>query len=180
VTDITETNEPEEEQEEVMYCQVHPNIPATLRCNKCGRPMCTRCIVRTPVGYRCKQCVYQQQNVYFNSVGRDYWVAGVVAFVMSALLGGFLLMFNYLLVTLFLSAPVGGVVSEVVFRAVGKRRGRHTWVVVGLATAAGVLPVLLLRLVGGHMFLADWLNPLIYLALAAGAASTRFRHGRPV
>jgi hypothetical protein len=52
--------------------------------------------------------------------------------------------------------------------------------VVGLATAAGVLPVLLLRLAGGHMFLYDWLNPLIYLALAAGAASARFRYGRPV
>src|SRR5688572_1451926 len=39
------------------FCAIHTSVETTLRCNKCGRYMCVKCAVRTPVGYRCKQCV---------------------------------------------------------------------------------------------------------------------------
>ena len=52
-----------------------------LRCNKCGNPICMACAVRTPVGYRCTNCVREQQNIYFNALGRDNIVAFAVGFV---------------------------------------------------------------------------------------------------
>jgi hypothetical protein len=36
---------------EAMYCANHPNRQTHLRCNKCGKPVCTKCIKPTPVGY---------------------------------------------------------------------------------------------------------------------------------
>ena len=36
--------------EELTYCEVHPDRETALRCNKCGRPMCTHCEVLRPFG----------------------------------------------------------------------------------------------------------------------------------
>ena len=35
------------------YCANHPGVETSLRCNKCGKPICAKCAVRTPTGYRC-------------------------------------------------------------------------------------------------------------------------------
>ncbi|HYN88142.1 MAG TPA: tetratricopeptide repeat protein, partial [Ardenticatenaceae bacterium] len=43
--------------EEMLHCSVHPDRETMLRCNRCGRPMCPECAVRTPVGLRCRECV---------------------------------------------------------------------------------------------------------------------------
>jgi len=37
-------------------CPRHPGITTRLRCSKCGTPICPRCMVETPVGYRCPTC----------------------------------------------------------------------------------------------------------------------------
>ncbi len=55
----------------VLYCTVHPNVETALRCNRCGRPMCNRCAVRTPVGYRCRECVRGQQQVFYTAQTLD-------------------------------------------------------------------------------------------------------------
>src|SRR5215212_8141275 len=40
----------------VLYCANHPNVQTNLRCSRCGKPICARCRVATPVGYRCYDC----------------------------------------------------------------------------------------------------------------------------
>lgn len=37
-------------------CTYHPNVLTRLRCSKCGTPICPRCAVETPVGFRCPSC----------------------------------------------------------------------------------------------------------------------------
>src|SRR5215217_3244883 len=37
-------------------CADHPDVETRLRCSRCGRPICPRCSVRTPVGMRCPDC----------------------------------------------------------------------------------------------------------------------------
>ncbi|CCF83781.1 B-box zinc finger protein [Nitrolancea hollandica] len=37
-------------------CTYHPNVRTRLRCSKCGTPICPRCAVETPVGFRCPEC----------------------------------------------------------------------------------------------------------------------------
>lgn len=37
-------------------CTYHPNVRTGLRCTRCGKPICPKCGVRTPVGLRCPDC----------------------------------------------------------------------------------------------------------------------------
>jgi hypothetical protein len=37
-------------------CTYHPDVMTGLRCTRCGKPICPRCGVRTPVGLRCPDC----------------------------------------------------------------------------------------------------------------------------
>ena len=57
------------------YCEVHPDRETSLRCNKCGRLMCTECAVLTPVGYRCRECVRGQQERPENDADARYRTA---------------------------------------------------------------------------------------------------------
>ncbi len=160
-----DTHAEEQSEEEVLYCTVHPTVQTTLRCNRCGRPMCTKCAVKTPVGYRCKQCVREQQDVFFNAQVIDYMIATGASLVISFFAAWIIARINFFLIAIFLAPAVGGVIGTVVWRLTGKRRGRYTSLFVGTAVVAGALPFVLL-------------NPIsiaIYLFLATGAAVARFR-----
>jgi hypothetical protein len=37
-------------------CTYHPEVMTGLRCTRCGKPICPKCAVRTPVGLRCPDC----------------------------------------------------------------------------------------------------------------------------
>ena len=71
-----------------LHCANHPDRETMLRCNKCDKPICFQCAVRTPVGYRCKECVRAQQNVYYNGGQSDLLIAGIVALVLGGIFGG--------------------------------------------------------------------------------------------
>jgi MFS family permease len=116
---------------DTLYCANHPQTPTSLRCNKCGKPICTRCAVLTPVGYRCRECVRGQQQVFETVLWYDYVVAAVIAAPLAGLAGFLLVNLGFFVILL---APVaGGVIAEVVRWAVRRRRGRY----LGLAAAAG-------------------------------------------
>ena len=38
-------------------CYRHPNRPTSIRCQRCGRPICADCQVIAPVGVQCPDCV---------------------------------------------------------------------------------------------------------------------------
>lgn len=37
-------------------CTYHSDVQTGLRCSRCGKPICPKCSVRTPVGLRCPDC----------------------------------------------------------------------------------------------------------------------------
>ena len=39
-----------------MRCATHPGVETALKCSKCGRPICPKCMVETAVGARCPEC----------------------------------------------------------------------------------------------------------------------------
>ncbi len=153
-----------DEATETLFCTVHPTIATTLRCNRCGRPMCTKCAVKTPVGYRCRQCVREQQDKFFNAQVLDYIVAAVVSLVISFFAAAIVARL-WILLAFLLSPAAGGVIASVVWILTKKRRGRYTPIVIGTSVILGALPFLLV-------------NPLsvgIYLFMATGAAVARYR-----
>lgn len=136
---MTDSNAP------VLMCANHPNTPTALRCNKCGKPVCTKCIVRTPVGYRCRECVRGQQQIFQTAVWSDYLIAAVITAPVALLAG--LLVTSLSFFSIFLSPVVGTLLAELVRAAIGRRRGRYlSWVTVG-AYVAGCLPLLIMPLV---------------------------------
>src|SRR5512143_3123673 len=112
---------------ETHFCYYHPNTPTELRCNKCGKYICVKDAVRTPVGYRCKSCVREQQDIFFNATPVDYAVAAVVASVLSMIAAFIMPALGFLAI---FGGPIAGtIIAEGVFRATGKRRGRYIWIV---------------------------------------------------
>lgn len=74
-----------------MYCPRHPKEQTYLRCGKCERPICAKCRVSTPVGFRCIECAnlqvlptYAVQPTYYlrSAVG-GLVVAGIMGVVMG-------------------------------------------------------------------------------------------------
>ncbi len=163
---------------ESLTCANHPDRETLLRCNKCGKPICISCAVRTPVGYRCNECVREQQNIYFNALGRDNIVALAVGFVLTLIFApivGFLLssigFFGFFIA--FIAGSGGGtLVARVIRSAVGNRRGRKLphWALAGIIL--GVAPwAIFFLLAGGRGFLML----LLFAGLAIASAFPQLR-----
>ena len=184
---MTNLNEP------ILYCANHPQTPTALRCNRCGKPVCTKCIVRTPVGYRCRECVRGQQQIFETAVWSDYVIVAVVVAPLAGLAGFLATSLGFFVI--FLAPVVGGLLAELVRLAVRRHRGRRlNWVALG-AFVVGCLPLLLrpllyvfLGLLGGVdpnlgrattglLFSTGlsfvWLG--VYVVLGAGALYARLR-----
>lgn len=41
------------------FCYRHSKVATSLACGRCGRPVCTRCVVLGPAGPRCPECALQ-------------------------------------------------------------------------------------------------------------------------
>lgn len=129
--------------DEAVFCAVHPDRETALRCNKCGRPMCTECAVQTPVGYRCRDCVRGQQDKFYTATTLDNGIAAGVAVGLGLVLNwaaGFVLMipFGLFIMLLFLAPAAGSLVPRVVLALTKRRRSRYMGeiVVVGLVIGA--------------------------------------------
>lgn len=184
-----------------VYCVNHPKTETLLRCNKCDKPVCIKCVERTPVGYRCKECLNIQQAGYYTATSADYTMAAMVGIVVSIVGGAIAAAISGLwLFEIFYAPFAGGIIAEVIRRAIGKRRGRYVWLVVcgavivggflgaGILSIPGVLAATLRSQLGASalllwllsvpiMALAHLLSIgfLIYLALAVGTVYARLK-----
>lgn len=144
----------------MLGCINHPGRETTLRCNRCDGPICPDCARKTPVGYRCVGCVRQQQSIFDTAVWHDYVVAAVISFVLSGLAGALLVRFGWFVI--FLAPTVGGFISEIIRRAIGRRRGKYlSYVAVGCMLLAGLFN------------LTMW--GIVYLAIASTTLYARLR-----
>lgn len=69
---------------EVRHCYRHPDRETGVSCSNCGRPICHECMIPAPVGFRCPECVKQQNvrgtraKVVTRGQMRSRWDAGAV------------------------------------------------------------------------------------------------------
>jgi len=177
---------------EGMECAYHPGVLTHLRCNKCGKPICARCAIHTPVGYRCKECVRQQQAVYYTAFRlRHYVTAGLVTLPL-ALIAGWIVPSLGWFYAIILGPVAGAAIAGVAEWAVKHRRGRYMWLVVCGSIVLGTAPHVLLTVIsfvgslGSYalgMMGSPWIGTLdlaqdlLYVALAVGVAYARLRDG---
>lgn len=160
----------------ITYCANHPDRETNLRCNRCGKYICAKCAVRSPTGYRCQECVRGQQKLFETAQVTDYFVAFIVASVLSAI-GGFISA-RIGFFALLLAPAAGSLIAEAVRSATGKRRSPRLFLVAAAGVAAGgaifVLQPLYFLLVfrdPGALYLILW--PVIYAGLATSTAYYR-------
>jgi hypothetical protein len=159
---------------EMTTCFYHPSVETTLRCNRCSKPICTRCAVSTPVGYRCKECIREQQETFYSTLWYDYVLAAVVTIPLAAVASLIISGIGWL--TIFVAPFVGGIIAEAVRLVTGRRRGRWLPLVVSLAMIAGALPILAGGMIGfliGPLRLGNTIWQVVYLALAISSAYYR-------
>jgi hypothetical protein len=169
-----------DEELEALFCANHPGRETHLRCNRCGKPICSSCANPTPVGYRCPECIREQEDVYYTATPLDYLVTLLVVLPLSLLVGfvaALILSSPFGFFLIFLGAFSGSLIGRVAFRVAGRRRGR--WMphmVVICVVIGGILPSLgfiVAAFLGQFSLRLLFLG--IYLVAAAGAAYYQMR-----
>ncbi len=121
-----------------MKCATHPNVETNLRCGKCDKPICPRCMVQTPVGARCRECARLYKLPTYRMSLQHYFRGAGAALGMAVATGAiwgilaWLVPFFYL--NLLLGAGVGYGCAEVISLAVNRKRGTVLAVIAGTAT----------------------------------------------
>jgi hypothetical protein len=161
----------------IEYCTVHPTVETTLHWNKCGRPMCVKCSVRTPVGYRCRECVKGQQATFYNATAFDPIIQSVVSVIMSAIaaeiigyMGGMLGFLGFF-ITFAAGGAVGAFIADMACRAAGRRRGQYTWLIIAGGVALGAIFALPVVFATSR----NWIGWGIYIFTATSAAAGQLR-----
>jgi hypothetical protein len=161
-----------------VYCSNHPQTETALRCNNCEKPICAKCAVQTPTGYRCPECVRGQQKAFETAEWQDYpaiflivlglsFVGSIVIYII-----GNLGWFGF--ITLLVSPSIAGLLSEIGRRIVRNRRSKKLFQAAAAAALIGSLPLLLftlIRLLGGFGSLFAIL-PLVWQAFYTFSVTT--------
>lgn len=144
--------------------------------------MCMKCVQRTPVGYRCKECLGEQRAGYYTATPLDHVIAAIVGVLLGAIAAFAMQLINLgffsIIIAIFVGPFAGGVISEAIRRLTGKRRGRYLALVACIAIAGGALglflpPILLLggRAMGSLLNFGFW----VFLFLAISTTYARLR-----
>ncbi len=155
-----------------MKCDAHPDVETNLRCGKCGRPICPKCLVQTPVGARCSDCARLRRLPTFEVSLRHYLIASGVGLVVAAAAGIAWAMifdlFRYLLFYLLLAAAVGYAIGELISLSVNRKRGP---ILQAIAASSMALSFAI-----GYLFLDSFsLYHVFGLALGIAIAVVRLR-----
>ena len=159
---------------ETTTCFYHPKRETALQCNRCAKSICTSCAVSTPVGYRCKDCINEQQETFYSAIWYDYLAAVVVTIPMALIASYIISGIGWL--TIFIAPFAGTLIAEAVRLVSGRRRGRWLPIAVSASIVVGSLPILLSGLIGllsTALSLWSILWQVVYLALAVSSAYYR-------
>lgn len=126
-----------------MRCATHPEVETNLRCGKCGKPICPRCLVQTPVGARCPDCAklyklptYRVPPLYYlRAIGVALGVA-VVGGIIWGVINSIIPFFN---LNLILAPASGYTIGELVSRSVNRKSGRGLAIIGGMAVVLSYL-----------------------------------------
>ncbi len=133
---------------EWLVCANHPGRQTNLRCNRCDKPICTQCARRTPVGYRCKTCVREQEDVFYTAEPLHYVIAAAVALLLGILAALLVSFIPFWFLLIFIGPAIGTLIGRVTFLAIGRRRGRYLPYLAAALVALSAVGILVL---GGNL-----------------------------
>lgn len=169
-------------------CSYHPDVMTGLRCTRCGKPICARDAVRTPVGLRCPDCAGVRAMPSIRTSGDALLKAiggGLLVAVLVAVLWRFLPDWGF-----YLSLAMGFGVVETIAKLTRNKRGRDLQIAAILIITVGfaLSRALLAQRYGialadinqltprvSRLLQLDAVPDLVYMALAYLIAWIRFR-----
>ncbi len=161
-----------------MKCAYHPDVETSLRCGKCGKPICPKCMVQTPVGARCPDCAKLYKLPTYSVSTKYYLRAAGTALGMAIVCGiawGVVRAYvPFIFFNLLLAAGAGYAIGEVVSLSVNRKRGTGLAIVGGIAVPISYLVSIFSNLLfnfGASFSLFD----LLALALGIFVAVIRLR-----
>lgn len=130
-----------------MRCAAHPNVETNLLCGKCGKPICPKCMVQTPVGARCPECAGLHKlptfrvstQYYLRAIGAGLGMA-IVCGIVWGLVEWIIPLFSF---NLLLGPAIGYAIGEVISLSVNHKRGTRLAIVAGIFVATSYLISLL-------------------------------------
>jgi hypothetical protein len=175
VTAIADTP-PGQQDEDVTYCATHPTVETELRCSRCEKPICPRCLVQTPVGARCRECGTSKKSPIYTLTPMLYARMAALAIIGGGLVGlawalvapgAFFIGFFSLIV----AGAVGWIMAKGIERAANYKRGRP----VQLFAVGGILIAYAVRSAFVYDGLMLDIYGLIGLAVACYVAISNLR-----
>lgn len=168
---------PDREQQGALtrHCHWHPEVETALSCSRCGKDVCTQCMVQAPVGIRCRECGRAVRPPTFD-VQPGYYARAIVVAVAVAIGGG--LLWVLIVKSVFGKIPyipsllalvVGYAAGELISLSVNRKRGTGlAWIAGGAVVAAFLISWLTLRF-------NDGIFGLIFIFLGVFIAVQRVR-----
>jgi len=124
-------------EDETLHCYRHPDRVTYVRCGRCDRPICPKCAMQGPVGFRCKTCGKPANDALTSFTARQL-VLGMATSLVTSTIGGIIglrLGFFVILIGFF----AGGLIADAVMRFTGYKRGPVMAVVLLGGIALGTL-----------------------------------------
>lgn len=154
------------------YCANHPTVETSLRCNRCEKPICTKCAILTPTGYRCQECVRSQQKVFDTALWYDYLLAIAIGFILSYIGSRIISYIGFF--TIFVAPIAGMIIAEAIRAAIRRRRSNLLFILTGIAVALGALIPIITWLLWGFLSLTlVWLG--VYAFIVTSTVYYRLR-----
>jgi len=152
-----------------MRCATHPEVETSLRCGRCGRLICPKCLVQTPVGARCPDCARMKRLPTYEVSPRQYLIAsgaGLGVAIVTGFAWAFIPLSGYF--SLLIALVVGYAIGEVISRSVNRKRSLGLQVIGGISMVVSYVIYYL-------FFPLFSLFPIIGLALGILIAVIRLR-----
>jgi len=158
-----------------MKCATHPEVETSLRCGRCGKPICPKCLVQTPVGARCRDCArlhrlptYRVTTKYYLKATGTALGMAIVCGIVWGLIGGTA---HFFYLNLLLAPGAGYAIGEVTSLSVNRKRGTGLAIVGSLAVVISYLVSIFFPL----WWLSFNLLDILALALGIFVVTTRLR-----
>jgi hypothetical protein len=126
-----------------MRCATDRNVETYLRCGRCEKPICPRCLIPTPVGSRCRACAQLRKLPMFEVGSIDYLRAiggGLAAAIGSGLVMTVLqrLVPIFGMLSLVFVAALGYAVGTAVALSTRRKQGTGLGVIAALLVPVGL------------------------------------------
>jgi hypothetical protein len=131
-----------------MQCATHPDVETELACSRCGKAICPRCLVHTPVGARCRECANVRRIPTYHLSAQTYVrgaSASLIAGVAMGLAWFYFFKYSAFQGGIFVAAAIGLGIGYLVGEGVAAATNRRAGPPLQIIAAAGVILAYLVR-----------------------------------